>query len=233
MFKSKRILAFIGARAGSKGLKNKNIVNFAGKPLIVWTIKAALGSKYIDRTIVSTDGEQIAKIAREAGADAPFLRPKKMAQDHSLIQTALEHCLVWLNKHEHQNYDYLLCLQPTSPLRTVRHIDEAIEYYFRNKQSNQDSLVSVVKPSEKLGWLMEKNKAGYVHFAFDIKGQKFRRQNIPDYYLPNGAIFLAPIKSLKVAGFYTAHTIPFVMKTEVSIDIDTKEDLKKAERFCE
>src|SRR3989344_985973 len=105
MYKGKTILAFIGARGGSKGLKNKNIIDFAGGPLIVWSIEAARESKYVDRTIVSTDSESIAEVAKQAGADVPFLRPAKIARDTSRIEEAIEHAIRWIKEYEGRRYD--------------------------------------------------------------------------------------------------------------------------------
>jgi CMP-N-acetylneuraminic acid synthetase len=231
MFQEKKILSFIGARAGSKGLKDKNILTFAGKPLIQWAIDSSLRSKYIDRTIVSTDGERIAEIARKAGADVPFLRPAPLATDKALIEDALRHSLTWLKKNERAKYDLIILLQPTSPLRTVKHIDDAIEHYFLNRKSSRDTLVSVVKAPDKTGWLMEQSPKGYIDFCFDVKGQKQRRQNIPSYYLPNGLIYLAPVGVIGKGSFYSSRTLPFVMDDGVSVDIDSKEDFNRALRI--
>ncbi len=229
MFQSFRILSFIGARGGSQGIKNKNIVDFAGNPLINWTIQASLESRYIDRTIVSTDSLQIAQIAQKAGADVPFLRPAKIAQDGSPIDDALSHGLKWIKNKEGYIYDYLLLLQPTSPLRTAKHIDAAISYYFKNRRTKQDTLVSVKKMEKKIGWLMKKNKNGYINFCFDASRKKILRQSLPEYYLPNGAIFLAPIELiLKKGHFYQSHVLPFLMEEDSSIDIDSLDDLKRA-----
>ncbi len=228
MYRKNKILAFIGARQGSKGLKNKNILQFGGKPLICWTIEASLNSKYIDNTLVSTDGEKIAQISKAAGANVPFLRPANLATDKALIQEALRHAIKWLKEKNGQTYDYIILLQPTSPLRTTQHIDGAIAYYFRHCRSSNDTLVSVTKAPVKTGWLLEKNSKGYIDFCFDIKGQKIRRQNIPRYYLPNGLIYMAPIKRIYKGSFYSSCTLPFVMDEEVSIDIDSMEDFEVA-----
>jgi CMP-N,N'-diacetyllegionaminic acid synthase len=226
MYNHKKILAFIGARKGSKGLKNKNILNLCGRPLICWTIQAALGSKYIDRTLISTDGENIARISKAAGADVPFLRPAKLATDKAPIEGAIRHALDWIEKNDKNSYDYLLLLQPTSPLRTSRHIDDAIKHYFRHRQTPGDTLVSVNRASPKTGWLMGKNSKGYIDFCFGL--QDHRRQNIPSYYLPNGLIYLAPTKVIRRVGFYSSHTLPFVMDEKASVDIDSREDFKHA-----
>lgn len=228
MYESLKILSFIGARAGSKGLKNKNILELAGKPLITWTIEASCRSKYIDRTIVSTDGKQIAKVAKQAGADVPFLRPAELAADESLLDEAMQHCIRWLSENEDQRYDYILLLQPTSPLRTTEHIDCAIEHYFKNKKTNQDLLISMTRAPKKVGWLMEDKASGYVGFCFDISRRSSRRQALPDYYFPNGVIYFGPTAIMEHLSKDTSRILPFLMDKEVSIDIDSKEDLREA-----
>ena len=228
MFGKKSILAFIGARAGSKGLRHKNTRSFAGKPLVCWTIDAARGSKYIDRTLVSTDGARIAKVAKAAGADVPFMRPAALATDSASILQAIWHATDWLAQNEGSSYDYVIMLQPTSPLRSAKHIDQAIEYYFSNRKTERDTLVSVTIAPKAVVWLLEKNTSGYLDFCFPLIAQKLRRQASPRYYLPNGVIFLGPLGRARKRLFYTARTLPFVMPENASVDIDTKEDFTRA-----
>src|SRR3989338_576237 len=228
MFNSKTILSFIGARAGSKGLKNKNISDLSGKPLIAWTIEAYLGSEYVDRTLVSTDGKQIAQAARDCGADVPFLRPAQLAMDESLLDEAIQHGVRWLKQEEKRSYDYILLLQPTSPLRTARHIDAAIECYFQNKKSGKDILISIIPAPKKVGWLMHKRDHSYIDFCFYKKRRKSRRQELPDYYLPNGVIYFGPTEVMMHLSKNTSRMLPFMMDQGVSIDIDSPEDLKSA-----
>ena len=228
MFGKKSILAFIGARAGSKGLRHKNMRSFAGKPLVCWAIDAARGSKYIDRTLVSTDGARIARVARAAGADVPFMRPAALATDSASILHAIWHATDWLAQNEGSSYDYVIMLQPTSPLRSSKHIDQAIEHYFKNRKTERDTLVSVTIAPKAVVWLLEKNTSGYLDFCFPLTAQKLRRQASPGYYLPNGVIFLGPLGRARKRLFYTARTLPFVMPENASVDIDTKEDLTRA-----
>jgi len=231
MFESKKILAFVGARAGSKGLKNKNIIDLAGKPLIAWTIEAALESKYIDRTIVSTDGESIAKVARDFGADAPFLRPPEFSTDESLLDEAMRHCVQWLKENENATYDYIVLLQPTSPLRTAEHIDEALEYFFDHQKTEKDMLISVTPASAKVGWVMQEKEDGYIKFCLGGDKPKRRRQELPQYYFSNGFIYIAATEIMERISDNVAHMIPFVTNEEISTDIDSKEDLEKAEEI--
>jgi CMP-N,N'-diacetyllegionaminic acid synthase len=228
MVGGKTILSVVCARAGSKGLKNKNVLNFAGKPLIAWAIGASLKSKHIDRTIVSTDGDAIAKAARKAGADVPFVRPADLATDKASVEDVIRHALAWIEHHEQRRYDYVLLLQPTSPLRTTRHIDEAITHYFAKRKGVSDTLVSVTQAPAKMGWLMTADAKGHISFCFDHKGQARRRQTMGPLYLPNGLIYLAPIGIVRKGSFYSPRTLPFVMDAEVSVDIDTKDDFDRA-----
>ena len=228
MFGKNSILAFIPARAGSRGLRHKNTRSFAGKPLVCWTIDAARGSKYIDRTLVSTDGARIARVARDAGADVPFLRPAALSTDSASALHAIWHATDWLAQNEGRSYDYVIMLQPTSPLRSAKHIDQAIEHYFNNRKTERDTLVSVTIAPKAVVWLLEKNTSGYLDFCFPLTAQKLRRQASPRYYLPNGVIFLGPLGRARKRLFYTARTLPFVMPENASVDIDTKEDFTRA-----
>lgn len=228
MFEREKILAFIPARAGSKGIKNKNIVDFAGKPLIHWTIQASLGCRYVDRTVVSTDGQQIADVAKACGADVPFLRPAEFATDLAPSDDAIRHCVHWLKEHEKATYDHILLLQPTSPLRSAKHITEAIEYYFKNRRSKNDTLISVILAQRKAALLMQRNKKGYIDQCFPIPKQGRLRQFAPDYYLPNGMVYFGPTDVVLKQGYYSGQIIPFVMEEDISVDIDTPQDLAKA-----
>ena len=228
MFKKNKLLAFIGARAGSKGLKNKNTIDFNGKPLIHWTINASLNSTYIDRTLVSTENSKIAEIAKLSGADVPFLRPPQLSQDDSRIEDAIRHCLHWLKSCENTFYDYIILLQPTSPLRTAQHIDQAIDHYFQHKKTSQDILVSVTRAPQKMGWLMKEINPLYITCCFNEAKTLAQRQKLKHYYLPNGAIYIAPVKFIIKSGFYAKKTLSFLMKEEDSVDIDTPQDLDHA-----
>jgi len=232
MFKSKKILAIIGARKGSKGLPNKNRINFLGYPLIMWTIQAARGTAYVDRIIVSTDCERIKKISENTGADVPFLRPKQLSQDNSNINNVITHCLSWLRKNEKAVYDYILLLQPTSPFRTHGHIDDAIEFYFKKKLSKEDTLISVRPVSQKMGYLMKVKGDNYIERCLSFNKNVVNRQDLGRYFLPNGAIFFAPVPTfLKQKTFYTSKTLFFPMTEIASIDIDSMADLKRALKF--
>jgi len=231
MFCEHSLLALIPARLGSKGLPDKNIINCAGKPLINWSISAAKNVDFFDDVLVSTDSVKIADLARQAGASVPFLRPDEFATDDASILNVVKHA--WEN-HLAPNgdyFDYVVLLQPTSPLRTSSHIISAIKLYFKELQSENDTLASVHQVDKKNGWLMQsENDTGYINFCFDVTEKNPQRQKLKPFYLPNGAIFI--IKGSEVdGGIYHKNTIPFVMDTADSLDIDTIEDLKKVENI--
>ena len=228
MFERKKILSFIGARSGSKGLKDKNILDFGGKPLMNWTVEASLKSKYIDCTIVSTDSEIIAKTARDAGADAPFLRPPEISGDNARFSDAISHCLDWMKNNANQVFDFIIVLQPISPLRTEKHIDQAIEYYFNKKRSDTDTLVSVIQVPNKFGWIVNGDVDGYIDYGFDMQRLNLQRQQMGNCYLPNGAIYIGSTNSIVQSGFYTEQTLFYKMRDIDSVDIDTKEDFDSA-----
>ena len=217
MYKNKKILAIIPARAGSKRLPNKNILNLAGKPLIAWSIEEAKKSKYTDKVVVSTDSKQIAEISRQYGAEIPFLRPAELAQDTTSSIDVIKYCLENLD----ENFDYLILLQPTSPLRTAKDIDKAIEML----DNNTLAVVSVCETEHSPLWsntlpddLSMKN-----FLRPEIKNK--RSQDLPKYYRLNGAIFLAEIKYFyQHNGFYGDKTKALIMSKEHSIDIDTEFD---------
>ena len=223
MFEGKKILALIPARGGSKGIKNKNIVEINGKPLIVYSIDAGLQSKYVDMVLVSTDSEEIAGISKEYGAEVPFLRPAEFAQDASPTADAIQHALNMINKNG--EFDSIVLLQPTSPLRTAEDIDKAIELYF---ETNCEGVVSVTEVSQSPILMREIDKDGKLKTLLEFKGN-LRRQNLPKYYILNGSIYIEKISKDNTADLLNLK-IPFIMSKDKSIDIDEWEDLIKAEK---
>ena len=211
------ILAIIPARGGSKRLPGKNILDFAGKPLIAWTIDAALKSKYINNIIVSTDDAQIASIAKEYGAKVPFLRPDNLASDEA---TTIDVVLDLLSRIS-EKYKYIALLQPTSPLRTYQHIDESVE-----QLGDKDSVVSVVKTEHPLEWCntlpSDKNLDNFI----DDSVRNKRSQDLPDRYRINGAIYIVKTDVLlRVKSFLLEKgAVAYVMDRYSSIDIDHKQD---------
>lgn len=215
-----RIYGIIPARGGSKGIPKKNIQFIAGKPLIYYTIIAGLGSRYINKLIVSTDDDEIFQIAESYGAIV-WRRPEIISGDDSpTIDTVLhvmEQCKMKDNEPE-----IIVLLQPTSPLRTSSDIDTALELFMNNEC---DSVISVVRTDHPPFWnLILDGK-----YLKPLMGQHFftmRRQELPATYIPNGAIFIVRAKTLKIQRtFYGQKTIPYIMNSERSVDIDSKFDL--------
>ena len=223
MYNGFKILALIPARGGSKGIKNKNIINLCGKPLIQYTIDAAKGSKYIDDVVVSTDSETIADIARKCGAEVPFLRPAELSSDTSKSIDVVIHAVSFL-KDLHREYDCLVFLQPTQPLRTVEDIDKAIETFYNNGRL---SLVSVCEV-ENHPILMRTIEDGKLKPLLKC-GSSVRRQDMPKYYCVNGCIYINSTFELDCDLSQNDNIVPFIMNQSHSVDIDEMSDLEMAE----
>jgi len=228
MYKDQRILAFIGARAGSSGLPGKNLREFSGEPLLYWSIHAAQASRYVDEVLVSSDSNAIVDFAKACKAQAPFLRPAELSTDSAQISDALMHGLDWLAAENNEQFDAVLMLQPTSPLRTEEHIDEAIEHYFNHRQQPYTSLISVSQASQKSAWLMQIDE-DYIRFCFKQGDGDLARQNNPTFYLPNGAIYFSKVDELRQKHFNQHHLLYYKMRQEDSIDIDTLDEFEQAQ----
>lgn len=225
--KQGRVLAVIIARGGSKGLPLKNIRFLAGKPLIAYTIDAALHARLLDRTVVSTDDGQIAEIARQYGAETPFLRPPELAQDETTVYPVLSHAVQWLEKSEGYRPDYVMLLQPTSPLRTAEDIDNAIALA---REKNADGVVSLCETKHHPYWVKRVMGDGQVLDFTPLDKPYNRRQELPKAFALNGAIYMVKRQVLlERQTFYTDRTYSYIMSIEHSLDIDTPWDLHLAE----
>lgn len=212
-------IAIIPARSGSKGLKDKNIIDLCGKPLIAYSIEAALKTNLFDQVIVSTDSDIYAKISRQYGADV-LMRGEELSNDNSTTYMVLEDILK--NKIL-DTYDYFVLLQPTSPMRNAQHIIEAVEK-FEQKFKRFDFLVSM-KESEHAKVLVNPIDEDESLKFFDINFSNYRRQGYKDYS-PNGAIFIAkPDSYLKQKHFFGARSLSYIMQAKDSVDIDGPIDL--------
>lgn len=211
------ILAVIPARGGSKRLPDKNILDFAGKPLIAWTIDAALKSKYITDVIVSTDDGRIASIAKKYGAKVPFLRPDSLASDESIIADVV---LDLVNKLS-EKYKYIALLQPTSPLRTAQHIDESFE-----QLGDKDAVVSLAKTEHPIEWYNTLSPNKNLDNFIDGATRNKRSQDLPEWYRINGAIYIVKTDALlrEKSFLLEKGAVAYVMDSDVSIDIDQKQD---------
>ena len=225
--KEQKILAVITARGGSKGIPQKNIKMLLGKPLIAYTIKVALQSKTLNRTIVSTNDETIAHISKQYGAEVPFLRPQHLATDTATSLSVLQHAVRYLEEKEDYLADIIVCLQPTSPLRSAEDIDQAVNLCFA---TGTDSVVSLCQAEHHPYW-MKKVVAGRIYPLMEVDDEKYqRRQDLPPVYQLNGAIRVIKrnilLEEERMAG---DNTLAYIMPQERSIDIDTPIDFKIAE----
>ena len=223
-----KTIAIIPARAGSKGIPNKNLVEVAGKPLIQWTIEAANKSECIDTIVVTSDGESILNHAKKYERVITLKRPESLAQDTTPTLPVVEHVLEKLNISL-EEYTYLILLQPTSPLRTTKHIDDAFKTI---EASNATSLISMSLPEHHPLKSFVKNDEGFLEGIVNNEYPFMPRQELPKVYQPNGAIYIIELKSLlEDKSFFTNKTIEFLMSTKSSVDIDTIEDIKKVESY--
>lgn len=218
------MLAIIPARSGSKGLPGKNIKLLNGKPLIAYTIEAALLSTEVSKVIISTDSPVIAKIAMEYGAECPFLRPDYLASDNSKAIDVYLYTLEELNRREGRNIDEFIVLQPTSPLRSAKDIDDAIQI-FNSKKA--DSVVSYCKEAHPIKWHKFLTNEGKFENLFDDTIDN--RQNERPTYYPNGSIYVFKTSTLKRGIYYGENSYAYIMDRTRSIDIDDIYDFNYAE----
>jgi len=222
-----KIIGIIPARGGSKGISRKNIKMFCGKPLLYYSIKAGLESKYIDRVVVSTEDDEIAGVAKKFGAEV-IKRPDKLAQDDTPSVPVFKHVLSYLEEKERYAPEIVVILQPTSPLREVKDIDNCIEKLVREKC---DSVITVKKVVHPPQWMVKLDKNGKVENLFDRK-KITRRQDAKDVYIPNGAVFVTwPKTIMEKDTDRGADTRAIVIPAERSVDIDTELDFYIAEQL--
>jgi len=232
MINGKTVLAIIPARGGSKGIPRKNIKILAGKPLIAWTIEEAKKSNYIDKIIISTDDNEIAKVSSKYGAEVPFIRPALLAKDETATNEVILHAIKWLEKNQNIKLDVLILLQPTSPLRNICQIDSAIERFVSDIYTN--CLVSVKEVEENPYWMKIIDDSSYLKNFITKHINYIRRQDLPKMYVLNGAIYIMEVSDfLGYKSFDVDNTIPFIMDTISSIDIDSEIDFKLAEFLLE
>ncbi len=225
-----KILAIIPARGGSKGIKNKNIKNLCGHPLIAWTIMRANKSKFIDKVVVSTDSKKIAAISKKYGASVPFVRPKKYATDKANDFVVLNHAINFF-KTKGEKFDYVLMLQPTSPLRELKDINSSIKKVLKE---NIDSLVSVCKVETQHPRFIYsiKNKDSLIPFLKKNDNPSMRRQDIEKLYFLDGSIYISKIKTLmQYKTFYHNKTKAYEVPKWKSLEIDDIEDINLAEFY--
>lgn len=237
MIHGKRVLAVIPARGGSKGIKNKNIALLCGKPLIAYSIEAARMSRYVDEVLVTTDSMEIAECAKKHGAYVPFLRPSELASDTARTIDAVFHVVNWIKDHavkdtdsqdpfvESKDYDILVLLQPTSPLRTVDQIDGALEWF----EEHEEQALASVSPVEQHPILMRTIKEDGTVQKLLQGSSTIRRQEMPSYYYVNGSIYINRMEEITAETSFNDNPLAYVMPRENSVDIDEAKDLYLAE----
>ena len=226
MTNKSKVLALIPARGGSRRLPGKNLLKLCGEPITVWSIKAAQQSKYVDRIVVSTDSDEIAEVARAAGADVPFMRPNYLASDTASSLDVVKHTLNELNQ-KGQCYEFIVLLQPTSPLRTSKHIDESFELL---QSKDADAIVGVTELDHPIE-LTNRLPDDLSMKGFFTTDSHLRSQDFPKRYRVNGAIYLVRVESLIKENtiFLSDRIYAYKMDREVSVDIDTPYDLRLAD----
>lgn len=228
-----KIVAIIPARGGSKGVEKKNIKMILGKPLIFYTIEAALES-CVDRVIVSTDDPKIAEIAEHYGAEVPFIRPQKFAEDSSTSLSVIQHAISYLENEEGYSPDIVAYLQPTSPLRTSENIDDAISML---TDSEVDSVIGVQRVYESHPYFMfTENEQNELEEYVKIENKPSRRQDVPPCYLINSALYVSKRRYFEGlsenAYVFNINSVKgYVMDRVQSIDINDIVDFHLAEKL--
>lgn len=223
MYNGKTFLAIIPARGGSKRLPNKNILPLAGKPMLLWTVESAIQSKYLDEIILSTDSDDIIKVVENYKIKT-IKRPIELASDTAKTVDVVKHVIENIDK----KYDFIVLLQPTSPLRTSNHIDEAIEQLIK---LNADAIISVTEVDHSPLWcnILPESLSMENFISEDIKHK--RSQDLPKFYRLNGAIYICKTKKFieENTFFLKKNVYAYIMDKKSSVDIDEELDFKLAE----
>jgi CMP-N,N'-diacetyllegionaminic acid synthase len=221
------VLAIIPARFGSKGIRRKNIVDFCGKPLIQYSIEAAIKSKYIDEILITSNDDDVIELAFGLGINTSYRRPDELATDSASMVDVIKHALEWFKNKRNQLPDSIIILQPTSPLRVSSDIDNALRLF---KKAKVESLVSVHKVSEHPYECIKSNSEIWTYLEYP-KQKVFRRQDYEqDFFFINGAIYLLSTKFFLENNTFIdkGRSFLFEMPKERGVDIDTQLDLEIA-----
>lgn len=234
MVRKPEVLAIIPARGGSKGVPRKNLRDFAGAPLIAYSIVAALQAEMVSRVIVSTDDEEIAAISREWGAETPFMRPAALAEDDTTDFPVFEHALTWLKENEGYQADIVIQLRPTSPVRPIGLLDEAIRKLIA--QPEADCVRGVVPAGQNPYKMWQVNQDGSLKPILEVEGIKEAyntpRQALPETYWQTGHIDAIRSSTILEKHSLTGEIIlPIQIDPLYTVDIDTLEDFKNSARL--
>ncbi|WP_417558931.1 cytidylyltransferase domain-containing protein [Mesoflavibacter zeaxanthinifaciens] len=222
-----KILGLIPARGGSKGIPNKNRKVLNGKPLLQYTIEAALGSKLLNKVVFSSEDETLIKLAKSLGAEVPFVRPSNLSNDNSGTLEVVQHAIKKL-KENGNDFDAVCLLQVTNPFRTSELIDKAIKKF---EISGTDTLLSVLKVPHEYNphWTFKVSESGYLKLATGENRIIKRRQDLPDAYHRDGAIYLVKTDIVLNQNTLYGKTISYIeSNSKLHINIDTAKDWEKA-----
>lgn len=221
------MIAIVPARGGSKGLKGKNILPLAGKPLIHYTLECALASKSISRVIVTTDSEEIADVAEQVkGTEVPFLRPSELASDTAQAADVYLHAADWIGQNEGTPVTELCGLLPTTPLREPQDIDACIDL-FKKRAANVVLGVSSVKPAS---WQQTMDRNCNLRPLPQLRSSIDNRQSFKNAVSPNGSVYVLNVEVLRATRTYFGErTFGYLMPADRSVDIDGEDDLRIAD----
>lgn len=230
MIREKRVLAIIPARGGSVGLPGKNIRAMCGKPLIAWSIEKAKKSNYLDMVLVTTDSQKIADVSAQFGARVPFLRPAELATDKASTYDTVRHALTFLQEKEGHTFDYIVLLEPTSPLREDDDIDRMLEQ-LQARESDFDSIISVGEIDEHPSIVRRLSGDRLEPFCPELQRTTRRQDNEPAYF-PFGVAYIAKTEALLAENtFYTRRSTYFKIKRYQNYEIDDIYGFLCAERI--
>ncbi|HEX6125234.1 MAG TPA: acylneuraminate cytidylyltransferase family protein [Pyrinomonadaceae bacterium] len=223
-----KVLGLITARGGSKGVRRKNVRLLHGKPLLAYAIQASLSSLSINRTIISTEDEEIAQVGRKFGAEVPFIRPAELAQDTTPMFPVVEHALLAL-REQGDNYDAVCLLQPTNPLRRPSDIDACVTML---AESDADSVISVlpVPPEYNPHWVYWRGNDGGLSISTGQKEPVSRRQDLPEAVHRDGTVYVSRAATILCGkSLYGDRVLGYEVDPNYSVNIDTEDDWKEAE----
>lgn len=227
------VLAIVQARSGSKGLPNKNLLHLAGHPLIAYSIKAALETPSITRTIISTDSEKIANVAAQYGAEVPFIRPAEFAQDLSTDFEVFDHALRWFIENENYRPDLVVQLRPTSPVRSVHHIEDAIQRLLNTPEADSIRTITPSPITPYKLWLYDEETSTMKPLMSHPTLPEFYnepRQKLPPVYWHIGNLdVIRPHVILEKKSMSGYPILPYVLPFDYAIDIDDLVGFRKAE----
>lgn len=229
---AEKVLGIIPARGGSSRVKDKNIRDVGGRPLIAHTIEQVKSVSNLDKTIVSTDNSEIAEIAESFGGDVPFFRPDELATDTASSSSVVTHALDWFEKRD-EHFDVVCLLQTTSPLRNGKDIEKALNRFLTSEAA---SLVSISEYTEPPQFAVQESESGYLEEscgseALFSEGYT-REQDLTEVYYPNGAIFISNVQDWRAnESFYTDTTIGFEMPPKRSLQIDELWELELVDSY--